>query len=119
MSFQTFDFDSSSTPLDKYSSAVSAEGSRNHRWVHDLRKELLTLTFKTVDIPIGDSKYEKRLFMAVTAGKDSLVSLLPCLSHVVGFVISFSLFSVALGCLTCLSIGTFRCSPSCQMVSNT
>jgi hypothetical protein len=68
-----FDLATNSIPLEKYSSAVSPEGSRNHRWVHDVRRDLLTLTFKTVDIPVVGNKNETRLVMAVTAGRDSLV----------------------------------------------
>lgn len=75
---------SKSIPLDKYSSAVSREGSRSHRWVHDVRKDLLTLTFKPVDIPIDGSRIETRLFMAVTAGRDTLVSPLPLSSWEIG-----------------------------------
>lgn len=64
---------SKSIPLEKYSSAVSREGSRSHRWVHDARRDLLTLTFKTVDIPTDGGRIDTRLFMAVTAGIDTLV----------------------------------------------
>lgn len=68
---------SKSISLEKYSSAVSREGSRSHRWVHDTRKDLLTLIFKPVDILIDDGRTETHLFMAVTAGRDTLVSLSP------------------------------------------
>jgi len=80
-SLGAFDLAASSIPLDKYSSAVSHEGSRNHRWIHDVRKDLLTLTFKTVDISISSQQNEMQLFMVVTAGMDSLVRLIffiPC-----------------------------------------
>lgn len=73
----TFHPASKSIPLEKYSSAVSREGSRSHRWVHDTRKDLLTLVFKPVDISIDDGRTETRLFMTVTAGRDTLVSLSP------------------------------------------
>ncbi|OBT77426.1 hypothetical protein VF21_04245 [Pseudogymnoascus sp. 05NY08] len=66
---------SKTIPLDKYSSAVSREGSKSHRWVHDVRKDLLTLTFKPVDIPIDGGRIETHLFMAVTAGRDTLEHL--------------------------------------------
>jgi hypothetical protein len=66
---------SKTIPLDKYSSAVSREGSKSHRWLHDVRKDLLTLTFKPVDIPIDGGRIQTHLFMAVTAGRDTLVSL--------------------------------------------
>jgi hypothetical protein len=72
MRFQTVDLDLTSILLEKYSSAVSLEGSRNYRWVHDVRKEL-TLTFNTLDIPVAANQYEKRFIMAVTAGRESLV----------------------------------------------
>ncbi|KFZ07100.1 hypothetical protein V501_06776 [Pseudogymnoascus sp. VKM F-4519 (FW-2642)] len=66
---------SKTIPLDKYSSAVSREGSKSHRWVHDVRKDLLTLTFKPVDIPIDGGRIQTHLFMAVTAGRDTLEHL--------------------------------------------
>ncbi|ELR05627.1 hypothetical protein VC83_07649 [Pseudogymnoascus destructans] len=66
---------SKTIPLDKYSSAVSREGSKSHRWVHDVRKDLLTLTFKPVDIPIDGGRIETHLFLAVTAGRDTLEHL--------------------------------------------
>lgn len=69
----TFDLITNPIPLEKYSSAVSPEGSRSHRWVHDVRRDLLTLTFKTVDVPIVGNKNEASLVVAVTAGQDSLV----------------------------------------------
>lgn len=79
-----FDPDLAPIPLEKYSSAVSPEGSRNYRWVHDVRKEL-ALSFKTVDIPIVANQYEKRLLMTIDAGKGPLVSIfrLSCLSFCV------------------------------------
>ncbi|KFY30842.1 hypothetical protein V493_01611 [Pseudogymnoascus sp. VKM F-4281 (FW-2241)] len=66
---------SKSIPLDKYSSAVSSEGSRSHRWVHDVRKDLLTLTFKPVDTLIDYGRSETHLLMTVTAGRDTLEHL--------------------------------------------
>lgn len=85
---ETLDVGPRATPLEKYSSAVSPEGSRNHRWIHDLRKELLTLTFKTVDIPINNHQYEERMFMAVAAGRDVLVR-----SLVFAFVVRCNMIS--------------------------
>ncbi|OBT69312.1 hypothetical protein VE03_01198 [Pseudogymnoascus sp. 23342-1-I1] len=66
---------SKSIPFDKYSSAVGREGAQRHRWVHDVRKDLLTVTFKPVDIPIDGGRNETHLFMAITAGRDTLEHL--------------------------------------------
>lgn len=85
---------SKSIPLDKYSSAVSREGSRSHRWVHDVRKDLLTLIFKPVDIPIDNGRIETRLFMAVTAGRDTLVSHSPLSSWEIGVDVLLCLLCV-------------------------
>ncbi|KFX92914.1 hypothetical protein V490_05105 [Pseudogymnoascus sp. VKM F-3557] len=51
------------------------EDARSHRWVHDARRDSLTLTFKTVDIPTDGGRIDTRLFMAITAGTDTLESL--------------------------------------------
>lgn len=62
-------------PLDKYSSALSHEGAQKHHWAHDVRKDLLTLTFKPEDIRIDNGRVETHLFMTVAAGRDILVGL--------------------------------------------
>ncbi|KFY15322.1 hypothetical protein V492_02075 [Pseudogymnoascus sp. VKM F-4246] len=66
---------SKSIPLEKYSCAVSHEESRSHRWVHDVRKDLLTVTFKPVEIPIDNGSIETHLIMTVTAGRETLQHL--------------------------------------------
>jgi hypothetical protein len=75
LSLEDLGLTSSTFPLEKYSAAVSPEGARSHRWTHDLRKHLLQLTFKTVELPLEGSQYEKRPLMVVSAGRETLVSI--------------------------------------------
>jgi hypothetical protein len=59
--------------LEKFSFAVSPTGTIIHQWVHESRRNGLSLDFRRTKLSHEDGRYEHSLVMSVSAGSGELL----------------------------------------------